>query len=260
MSISTTSVGAAVEADDRVLAGLGLVDRPALVLERQLHRPADPLVVLHVQNSSTHRDHCRPSGPRAGDRSPTGSVHMSSAPSDREQRSGARRSAPGGRPAPTPVGPGRRRSTRAGHRPRRRSVRRQPGPTAPGRPRSSASTRPAATEHRSSAAAPIRRMSRTRGRSPASTRPLAGTAFGVVGEARSRPVPDRVVPPARARGGAVVAPRPAAGDRGVGAAVGRVGDDGDEGPSADPRSDRHVVARDGRRRSWWCRRSGRPTR
>src|SRR5690606_27409329 len=39
---------------DRLLAGAGLVDDPALVLERQLDRAADALVVLHVQDPCTH--------------------------------------------------------------------------------------------------------------------------------------------------------------------------------------------------------------
>ncbi len=43
-----------LEEDDRRLAAVRLVDRPALVLERQLDRGADALVVLNGQNPRSH--------------------------------------------------------------------------------------------------------------------------------------------------------------------------------------------------------------
>ena len=57
MSISTTSAGVAVERLERLLAAAGLVDGPALVLERQLHRRADALVVLDGQDAGSHGSH-----------------------------------------------------------------------------------------------------------------------------------------------------------------------------------------------------------
>ena len=47
----------AVEQVDRVLAAAGLVDGPALVLERQLHRRADALVVFDGQDAGSHGSH-----------------------------------------------------------------------------------------------------------------------------------------------------------------------------------------------------------
>src|SRR5690606_5399620 len=46
--------GLALEGVEGLLAGVGLLDRPALVLERQLDRGADPLVVLDRQDAGTH--------------------------------------------------------------------------------------------------------------------------------------------------------------------------------------------------------------
>ena len=57
MSISTTSGVGAVEQLDRLLAAAGLVDRPALVLERELDRRADAFVVFDGQDAGTHGRH-----------------------------------------------------------------------------------------------------------------------------------------------------------------------------------------------------------
>jgi hypothetical protein len=46
--------GIAVESVERLLTAAGLLDRPTLVFERQLHGRADALVVLHRQNASSH--------------------------------------------------------------------------------------------------------------------------------------------------------------------------------------------------------------
>ena len=46
--------GLAAERLERVLAAGGLLDGPALVLERQLHRRADALVVLDGQDPGSH--------------------------------------------------------------------------------------------------------------------------------------------------------------------------------------------------------------
>jgi hypothetical protein len=50
----------AVEQLDRDLAALGLVDGPALVLERELDRRSDALVVLDGQDAGSHAHHDGP--------------------------------------------------------------------------------------------------------------------------------------------------------------------------------------------------------
>ena len=74
MSISTTSGVGRVEQLDRLLAALGLVDRPALVLERQLHGGADALVVFDGQDAGSHIPHDAAYGARCRDHSPRSGV------------------------------------------------------------------------------------------------------------------------------------------------------------------------------------------
>ena len=57
MSISTTSGGVAWNSSIASSPLLGLVDRPALVLEGELDRRADALVVLDGQDACTHAPH-----------------------------------------------------------------------------------------------------------------------------------------------------------------------------------------------------------
>ena len=65
--MSTTSGMLVGERFDGLLAGSGAFDRPALVLERQLDRLADALVVLDGQDSCSHGDHdARIRGPASG--------------------------------------------------------------------------------------------------------------------------------------------------------------------------------------------------
>ena len=59
---------------DRLLAALGLVDRPALVLEGQLDGGTDAFVVLDGQDARTHVTHDAANGPRIASNRPAGPI------------------------------------------------------------------------------------------------------------------------------------------------------------------------------------------
>ena len=248
MSISTTSLGWRLNALERVLAGVGLVDVPALVLEGQLDRGADALVVLDGQDAGSHGCSRYLSG-----------IALAIGTVRRPGSSAGRRRGPAGRPT---VRVGQRRRWAGDRRPpwrrpRRRRGRRRRSPRASGPPRSRRrpGRRPPSTGR------PRRR--RPGGcRAPRAAPWSAAAAWrarcsAVVAEAGRRPArwPGRRPRCSGSGRPLQVAPgRPGGGEHLV---VHHVDDHAGDRPRRRPRPRPRRCSRGSRRRSWWCRRSGR---
>ena len=190
MSISTTSVGWRLNVLEGVLAVVGLLDGPALVLEGHLDRGADALVVLDGQDAGSHRPMVPDRGPEIG-RYPSRSsvdsgVRLRPAPAVEQQRRRSGSSS-AGRRGHAPTGRTAVRRARLLHRRRRprAAIERAGGHVPRGQAQLVVRVDPAAG-HRAEVERPRTRPGGCRGRGRSCRRATAGLArpaVGVVGEA-----------------------------------------------------------------------------